>query len=154
MTRDLGVWARLESQLGLVALRPRLSSDVRVRRIGDDAELVQVGTRRVLSLAPEEVPVVERFDGEQTIAELIVAGIGAGQLAVEPVLSLVDRLVRAEMLDQYPPNLYRQLDNHLASLTRERTAAEQQAEAEAAPPEAEAAPEAEPIAATPGPWRA
>jgi len=113
---DLGLWGRLESQFGLVSLRPKLSADVRIRHIGEEFELVQVGTRRVLPLAAAEVEVVRRFDGQQSIAEIIVASIDGGALEVEPVLSLVDRLVRAELLDQYPPHLYRQFVNHLARL--------------------------------------
>ena len=32
----MGLWSRLEDRFGVVSLRPRLASDVRVRRIGDD----------------------------------------------------------------------------------------------------------------------
>ena len=105
-----GIWGLLEQRFGLVSLRPRLADDVRLRHIGDDWELVQVSSRRVLPLGDDEVAIVRRFDGAQSIAEIIVAGIGAGRLSVEPVLSLVDRLVRSEMLAQYPPDLYRQVD--------------------------------------------
>jgi cAMP-dependent protein kinase regulator len=115
---DRGIWTRLDEQLSLVTMRPRLSQDVRIRHIGEEFELVQVGTRRVLPLDASEVDVVRRFDGEQTVAEMIVAGIDDGVLAIEPVLSLVDRLVRAELLDQYPPDLYRQVVNHLDRLAR------------------------------------
>lgn len=109
-----GLWSRLEGQLGLVSLRPRLSQDVRVRHIGEEHELVQQGTRRVLPLSDDEARAVTLFDGSRTVAEIIVGGMEEGSLEVEPVLTLVDRLVRAEMLDQYPPDLYRQLENHLS----------------------------------------
>jgi CRP-like cAMP-binding protein len=111
-----GLWARLEEQFGLVSLRPMLSPDVRVRHIGEEHELLEVGTGRLMSITAEEAATVEMFDGEQTVAEMVVQGMQAGELSVEPVLSLIDRLVRAEMLEQYPPDLYRQLENHLARL--------------------------------------
>ena len=117
---DHGLWGRLEREFGLVSLRPRLSEDVRIRHIGDEYELVQVGTRRVLPLNQEEVDVVRRFDGEQSVAEIIVSTLDGGTLEVEPVLSLVDRLVRSELLDQYPPDLYRQIVNHLARINAAR----------------------------------
>lgn len=116
MTEDLGLWQRLDRRLSLVTLRPRLSHDVRIRHIGDEYELVQTGTRRVLPIDSDEVAIVRRFDGELSIAEIIVAGIDDGVLSVEPVLSLVDRLVRAELLDDYPPDLYRQVVRHLERL--------------------------------------
>lgn len=149
-----GLWSRLEARLGLVTLRPRLSEDVRIRHIGDDFELVQMGTRRVLPLDQGEVDVVRRFDGEQTVAEIIVAGMDdGGTLTVEPVLSLIDRLVRAELLDQYPPDLYRQVVNHLRRLASERAA-----EVVAIPPDEPAASDEdrpEPIREIDpgGPWR-
>jgi CRP-like cAMP-binding protein len=115
-----GIWRRLDRRLSLVTLRPRLSQDVRIRHIGDEYELVQVGTRRVLPLDETEVSVVRRLDGERSVAEIIVAGIDDGVLAVEPILSLIERLVRAELLDQYPPDLYRQVVNHLQRLAGER----------------------------------
>ncbi len=118
---DTGLWGRLEREFGLVSLRPRLSNDVRIRHIGDEYELVQVGTRRVLPLGSDEVEVVRRFDGEQSVAEIIVSTIAhGGTLEVEPILSLVNRLVRAELLDQYPPHLYRQMVNHFVRLAAER----------------------------------
>lgn len=115
---DRGLWSRLEDRFGLVSLRPRLADDVRVRRIGEEWELMQVSTRLVMPLAAEDVPIVERFDGSRTVAELIVEQMGsAGHLSVAPVLSLVDRLVRAELLANYPPDLYRQLVRWLAHST-------------------------------------
>ncbi|MCW2960819.1 MAG: regulatory subunit-like protein [Thermoleophilia bacterium] len=116
-TRDAGLWGRLDERLGLVSMRPCLADDVRLRNIGEDWELVQISTRRVVPLDPRDVPVVRLFDGDHSIAEIIVAGIGSGRLDVEPVLRLVDRLVRTEMLAQYPPDLYRQVINHLARIT-------------------------------------
>jgi CRP-like cAMP-binding protein len=114
-----GLWGRLDRRLSLVTLRPRLSQNVRIRHIGDEYELVQVGTRRVLPLDEAEVDVVRRLDGKLSVAEIIVAGIDDGVLAVEPILSLIERLVRAELLDQYPPHLYRQIVNHLQRLADE-----------------------------------
>lgn len=111
---DTGLWGRLEQGLGLVSMRPRLADDVRIRTIGDDHELVQTSTRRVVPLGEDDVELVRRFDGEHTVAELIVAGIGRGRLEVEPVLVLLDRLLRAELLAEHPPNLYRQVVAHLA----------------------------------------
>lgn len=70
---ELGVWSRLEQGFGLVSLRPRLSSDVRLRHIGDEYELVQQGTRRVVPLTAEEAIAVERFDGRRSVAEIVVA---------------------------------------------------------------------------------
>ena len=127
-----GLWGRLEREFGLVALRPRLSEDVRIRHIGEEFELVQVGTRRVLPLDAGEVEVVRRFDGEHSVAEIIVSTLDGGTLEVEPVLSLVDRLVRSELLDQYPPHLYRQLVNHLAKRGADRDAPPVAVEPEAA----------------------
>lgn len=115
-----GLWERLDDQLGLVSLRPKLADDVRVRHIGDEWELVQISSRRVLALTEDEATLVSRFDGTRTVAEIIVEGMGAGTLAVDPVLTLVDRLVRSEMLAQYPPHLYRQIINHLARLAVDR----------------------------------
>lgn len=107
-------WTRLDTRLSLVTRRPKLSPDVRIRHIGEEFELVQSGTRRVLPIDGTDVEVLRRLDGTMTIAEIIVAGIGSGGvLSVEPVLSLVDRLVRAELLEEYPPHLYRQIVNHL-----------------------------------------
>jgi CRP-like cAMP-binding protein len=123
-SEEHGLWGRLEREFGLVTLRPRLSEDVRIRHIGEEYELVQVGTRRVLPLNADEVDVVRRFDGEQSVAEIIVSTLrDGGTLEVEPVLSLVDRLVRSELLDQYPPHLYRQVVNHLARINAERGSA-------------------------------
>jgi CRP-like cAMP-binding protein len=114
---DRGLWGRLDDQLGLVSMRPRLADDVRLRNIGEDWELVQASTRRVVPLSASDVSVVRNFDGDHSIAEMIVAGIGSGQLRVEPILRLVDRLVRTEMLAQYPPDLYRQIEVHLGRLS-------------------------------------
>lgn len=111
--------------MSLVTRRPKLSEDVRVRRIGDECELVQSGTRRVLPIDLDEVAVVEQFDGTRTVAEIIVEGMEGGVLAVEPVLSLIDRLVRAELLAQYPPDLYRQVVNHLRRAGHEVGSGEQ-----------------------------
>ncbi len=149
-----GLWGRLEREFGLVSLRPRLSEDVRIRHIGEEYELVQVGTRRVLPLNEHEVEVVRRFDGEQSVAEIIVSTIAkGGTLEVEPVLSLVDRLVRSELLDQYPPHLYRQIVNHLTRINAERGAAPPIA-VDAEPASGEARPE--PLRErrdVDGPWR-
>jgi CRP-like cAMP-binding protein len=150
------IWSQLDRRLSLVTHRPRLSADVRIRHIGDEYELVQTGTRRVLPLDVTEAAVVRRFDGERSVAQLIVDGIGEGVLSVEPVLSLIDRLVRAELLDQYPPDLYRQIASHLRRA----------APADATPPPPPADPEAQTPATgedrpeplrelrTDGPWRA
>ena len=116
MSEDRGLWSRLDEEFGLVSLRPMLSPGVRVRHIGEEHELLEVGTGRLLSITAEEAAAVELFDGELTVAEMVVKGMEEGALAVEPVLSLIDRLVRAEMLEQYPPDLYRQLENHLGRL--------------------------------------
>jgi CRP-like cAMP-binding protein len=157
---ELGLWSRLEEEFGLVSLRPRLSPGVRVRHIGDDHSLLEVGTGRVLALTEEEAAAVQRFDGERTVAELVVQGIEDGALSVEPVLTLVDRLVRAEMLEQYPPDLYRQLEIHLGRLHRGDSfeeEIEEEAEADAPagtrhgdPGEEAAGPRRSPD----GPWRA
>lgn len=137
-----GIWSDLESRLGLVTMRPRLADDVRIRTIGEEHELVQLGTRRVLPLDDDDLAHVRTFDGTRSVAELVVASIDeAGQLAVGPILSLVDRLVRAELLAQYPPDFHRQLSNHLERLARE---AEARAEADATSEEEAPA----------GPWRA
>jgi cAMP-dependent protein kinase regulator len=152
---DRGIWTRLDEQLSLVTMRPRLSEDVRIRHIGEEFELVQVGTRRVLPLDASEVEVVRRFDGEQTVAEIIVAGIDDGVLAIEPVLSLVDRLVRAELLDQYPPDLFRQIVNHLDRLSRETSARGTPAAAgEPEPATGDDRPEPRREVRDGGPWRA
>jgi cAMP-dependent protein kinase regulator len=149
----LGVWERLDRRLSLVTLRPRLSEDVRIRHIGEEYELVQVGTRRVLPLNAGEVEIVRRLDGERSIAEIIVAGIDDGLLAVEPVLSLVDRLVRAELLDDYPPHLYRQVVNHLRRIG-DAAALPDAAAPPPEPLEEEAKPEPRREHRTSGPWRA
>lgn len=150
---DAGLWTRLDRRLSLVTRRPRLSDDVRIRHIGDEYELVQHGTRRVLPIDATEVDVVQRFDGERTVAEIIVAGIGDGVLAVEPVLSLIDRLVRAELLDQYPPDLYRQVVNHLRRIGGdERPTAVDAGRAKAA--EGDDRPEPRRTPPVAGPWRA
>lgn len=111
-----GIWTRLDQELSLVTRRPKLVSNVRIRNIGDEFELVQSGTRRVIPIESSDVEVLRRFDGTQSIAEIIVLGIQEGVLTVEPVASLVDKLVRAEMLEQYPPHFYRQIKNHFHSL--------------------------------------
>ncbi|MCW2922801.1 MAG: protein kinase [Thermoleophilia bacterium] len=111
-----GLWGRLEQGFGLVSLRPRLGDDVRIRHIGEEFELVQLATRRVVPIDADEVALVRRFDGQVSVAELIVASMGEGRLEIAPVLGLIDRLVRAEMLAEYPPDLYRQVVNHLARL--------------------------------------
>jgi CRP-like cAMP-binding protein len=149
---DGGLWKRLGSQLSLVSLRPRLSEDVRIRHIGDEFELVQMGTRRVLPLGEGEVEVVRRFDGEQSVAEIIVATMEGGALEVEPVLSLVGRLTRSELLDQYPPHLYRQIENHLARLVREHGEPDEPSADEDASVDEDSRPE--PLRGASGPWRA
>lgn len=112
---QLSLWGRLGERFGLVSLRPRLTADTRVRRIGDEVELVQISTGRVLPLEGADVRLVRQFDGERTILEMIVAEMGAeGRLEIERVLGLVDRVMRAEMLENFPPNIFRQLENHLA----------------------------------------
>ena len=128
MTGDLGLWERLDRRLSLVTLRPRLSNDVRIRHIGEEYELVQVGTRRVLPIDKSEVEVVRCLDGNRSVAEIIVAGIDDGVLAVEPVLSLIDRLVRSELLDDYPPDLYRLVSDHLERLAEPPPAAPKETE--------------------------
>lgn len=153
MSSEPGLWGRLDRRLSLVTQRPRLSEDVRIRSIGEEFELVQVGTRRVLPIDRTEVEVLRRFDGEQTVAEIIVAGIDEGVLAIEPVLSLIDRLVRAELLDQYPPDLYRQVVNHLRRLAAER-GEEPAPAAEPAAAEGDDRPEPRRDPEPSGPWRA
>lgn len=138
-----GLWERLAAQIGPLSLRPRLSADVRMRRIGDEHELVQAGTGRMLSVSAAEAAAIRLLDGDHSVAEIVVETLEDGALEVEPALSLVERLVRAELLDQYPPDLYRQLDAHLA---RERATAAPEADAEEEA--ADDAPEPE------GPWRA
>jgi CRP-like cAMP-binding protein len=134
-------------------MRPRLSEDVRIRHIGEEFELVQMGTRRVLPLGEGEVDVVRRFDGEQSIAEIIVASMEGGSLEVEPVLSLVGRLTRSELLDQYPPHLYRQIVNHLQRLAHERgEPGPASIEPDVAPTPTDDRPE--PRRDADGPWRA
>lgn len=159
MSDDRGLWSRLDEQFGLVSLRPMLSPGVRVRHIGDEHELLEVGTGRVLSISAEEAAAVQLFDGEQTVAEMVVKGMEeGGELSVEPVLSLIDRLVRAEMLEQYPPHLYRQLENHLARLRAGETFEEpddEDASDVAAPKDERDADEpGGPRRSAEGPWRA
>ncbi|MBC7461104.1 MAG: cyclic nucleotide-binding domain-containing protein, partial [Thermoleophilia bacterium] len=113
MTQPEGPWERLRTRFDVVAMRPRLADGVRLRSIGDDAELVELSTKRVVPLSAEDAQLVRAFDGERSIAELIVAGIGAGTLRIEPVIRLVDRLLRAEMLAEYSTDLYRQIAAHL-----------------------------------------
>ncbi len=149
---DLGLWQRLDRRFSLVTMRPRLSESVRIRHIGDEFELVQVGTRRVLPLDQGEVEVVRRLDGVHSIAEIIVAGIDHGTLAVEPVLSLVDRLMRAELLDDYPPDMYRQVRRHLARIATESGEPLAAPVVDPEPPEAMPEPRREPR--VDGPWRA
>jgi CRP-like cAMP-binding protein len=109
------VWGRMGERFGVVALRPRLGADVRVRRIEDEAELVQISSGRVLDLSQEELRVVRRFDGTATIAEIIGSEIRSGKpLQIQPVLALVDRVMRADMLDNFPPNFFHQLQRHIA----------------------------------------
>lgn len=119
---SLGLWARLDERLGLVALCPRLSEDVRLRQVGQQWQLVQISTRKVIPLDDDDVPIIRTFDGSRTIAEMIVQSMGQGSFTIEPVLTLVDRLVRAGMLNQYPPDLYMQMVNHLARLSVQRPA--------------------------------
>lgn len=151
------LWERLDRRLSLVTLRPRLSQDVRIRHIGEEYELVQVGTRRVLPLDETEVTVVRQFDGNSSVAEIIVSGIDNGVLAVEPILSLIDRLVRAELLDQYPPDLYRQVVNHLQRRARDRGEDGPLTELPAVPAVATGDDRPEPLRdlqVADGPWRA
>lgn len=107
------IWARLESRIGLVSIRPRIAGDVMVRRIGEDAELLQRSTRRVLPLSPEEARLVPLLDGQHSIAEIVVQQMGSGRLDVELVLGLLDRLGRSELLAPTPRNFYDLLREHL-----------------------------------------
>jgi CRP-like cAMP-binding protein len=123
------IWGQLGAKLGLVSLRPKLAHDVRVRKIEDEYELVQLSTGRVIGLGDSDVRLVRQFDGTNTIAEMVAAELGVERkLAIQPVLELIDRVVRAEMLDNFPPNMFRQLDAHLAKTAvewmRDRTPAE------------------------------
>lgn len=112
---SLSFWHRLGEQFGLVALRPKLARDVRVRREGDSIDLEQVSTGRSIPIGDEDVRLLRQFDGTRTIAEMIVQSIGEERrLTIQPLLELVDRVVRAEMLDNFPPNMFRQLDTYLA----------------------------------------
>ena len=108
-------WGQLGERFGLVSMRPKLVEDIRIRRVGDEVELVQRSTGRVIPLEENDVRVVRQFDGTRSIAEMIVTEMEAGgKLEIEPVLALVDRVMRAEMLLNFPPNMFRQIENHLA----------------------------------------
>ena len=108
------LWGRLGERFGLVALRPKLHADVRVRRVDDEIELVQLSSGRVVSLSETDVRLVRQFDGSLTISEMIVSELGTERrLMIQPVLELIDRVVRAEMLDNFPPNMFRQIERHL-----------------------------------------
>lgn len=110
-------WRRFDERLELLALRPRLAHDVRLRTIGDDVELVQTSTRRVVPLEPEHVPLVRRLDGAHSMAELLLAGSNDRHFSSQRLLSLVDRLVRAELLaDDVPASHYRNLVDLVARL--------------------------------------
>ncbi|MEO6867770.1 MAG: cyclic nucleotide-binding domain-containing protein [Gaiellales bacterium] len=110
-----GVWGRLGRQFALVSLRPRLAPQIRVRQIGAEFELYDLESRRVLPIDPADAVLARRFDGEQTVAEIMRTGCDAGQLAVGSVLALIDRLIRAEMLDAFPPQLYAGLASYFGT---------------------------------------
>lgn len=119
---SLSIWGRLGERFGLVALRPKLFRDVKVRRVDDEVELVQSSTGRLIDISPEEARIARRFDGSQTIAEIITAELLSGKpVAIDTALVLFDRVVRAGMVENFPPNMFKQLDNYLA-----RTAVETQ----------------------------
>ena len=110
-------WRRFDERLELLALRPRLAYDVRLRTIGDDVELVQTSTRRVVPLEAEQVPIVQRLDGTYSMAELMLAGSSDRRFSLQRLLTLVDRLVRADLLaDDVPAAQYRNLVDHVARL--------------------------------------
>jgi CRP-like cAMP-binding protein len=119
------VWGRLGERFGLVSMRPKLVDDARVRRIGDEVELAQASTGRTVPLSDSEVRIVRLFDGKRTIAELIAGEItNGGRIEIEPVLMLVDRVMRAEMLENFPPNLFGQLEHYIARQERPRSSAQ------------------------------
>jgi CRP-like cAMP-binding protein len=110
VSHALGIWELLDQRIGTAHLRPRLSDDVRLRRLADRHELIRPATGDVLPLRSADLPILARLDGTCTVGELVVEGIGdTGALAIEPVLSLVDRLVRSEMLADCPAPVYRRL---------------------------------------------
>jgi CRP-like cAMP-binding protein len=112
-----GRWRRFDERLELVSMRPKLAADVRIRMIGDEAELVQLSTKRVVPIAADQTPIVRRFDGSTSIAEIIVAGMGDRGFALQPTLTLIDRLVRAELLDsEVPIAQWHALIDHVARL--------------------------------------
>ncbi|MBC7645155.1 MAG: cyclic nucleotide-binding domain-containing protein [Thermoleophilia bacterium] len=107
-------WGTLGERFGIVSVRPQLAGDVRIRRVGDDSELVQLSTGRVLELAPDEVRIVRCFDGNHTIAEIIAAEISSGApLRIEPVLQLVERVGRAGLTDAQFADIFHQLETYL-----------------------------------------
>jgi CRP-like cAMP-binding protein len=137
------VWGQLGQRFSLVSVKPRLVSDARVRKVGDDVELVQLGTGRVVMLDPEDEPIVRLFDGSRTIAEVIATEISReGTLDIQRVLGLVDRIMRSEMFENFPPNIFEQLEKylshqavHMSRERNERAASTQRAATAGAVPE-------------------
>jgi CRP-like cAMP-binding protein len=114
---DIGtsVWGQLGERFSLVSARPRLASDARVRKIGDDIELVQLSTGRVVALDPGEDQVVKLMDGSRTVSEIVFQTMAqGGQIAIRPILELIDRVMRAQMFENFPPNMFRQLESYLS----------------------------------------
>jgi CRP-like cAMP-binding protein len=108
------LWYRLGNRFGLVSLRPRLVDDAKVEKREDTLMLVCRSRDSELELSAAEARLIPDFDGTKTISEMVLAELGQqGRLEIEPILNLVDRVMRAEMLENFPPNMFRQLDAHL-----------------------------------------
>lgn len=109
-----GMWSRLDEMFVIVAVRPKLASDVKVKKSNDSLELIHLSSGRTLDIDEDELRIVKQFDGKKTIYEIIVADLGQERkFNIDIVLQLVDRVVRANMLESFPPSMFRQIETYL-----------------------------------------
>lgn len=108
---------QFSERLELVSLRPKLMQGICKRSIGDSVELFCSDTNRVIPIDSEHELLLNYFDGETSVAELVVAGLGDRGFALGAVLTLLDRLISAEMLDSdvVPAQWHAAID-HIAKL--------------------------------------
>lgn len=110
-----GIWARLADQFSMIALRPCLADDVKIRRLEDETLLVRLSSGVSFPIEPHEESIARAMDGSQTIGELIVSQLGSVRsLDFSAVTLLVNKCVSFDFLASFPPDFFQQMETHLA----------------------------------------
>jgi CRP-like cAMP-binding protein len=99
----------------MIALRPCLADDVKIRKLEDETVLVRLSSGVSFNIEPHEAQIARAMDGSQTIGELIVSQLGSSRsLDFSAVTELVNKCVNFDFLASYPPNFFQQMEGYLA----------------------------------------